>query len=117
MRRLSAASVLRHEVREEPVGAGGEVGLVVCKPGGRAAGETGDEAACVAAPASLSRSPSLRQLTSLDLSHSVVARNKGDVPADELLRVVSSLTALTSLSVRDFANYYSNCDGTLPLSP
>jgi len=73
--------------------------------------------ACVVAPASLSRSPSLRQLTSLDLSHSVVAGNNGDVPADELLRVVSSLTALTSLSVRDFANYYSNCDGTLPLSP
>ena len=70
--------------------------------------------ACVVAPASLSRSPSLRQLTSLDLSHSVVARNKGDVPADELLRVVSSLTALTSLSVRDFANYYSNCDGNPP---
>jgi hypothetical protein len=42
-RRLSAASALRHEVREEPVGAGGEVGLVVCKPGGGAAGETGDE--------------------------------------------------------------------------
>jgi len=51
-RRLSAASALRHEVREEPVGAGGEVGLVVCKPGGGAAGETGDEAACIAAPAS-----------------------------------------------------------------
>jgi hypothetical protein len=50
-RMLSAASVLRHEVREEPAGAGGEVGLVVCKPGGRAAGETGDEAACAAAPA------------------------------------------------------------------
>jgi hypothetical protein len=42
---------LCHEVREEPAGTGGEVGLVVCKPGGRAAGETGDEAACVAAPA------------------------------------------------------------------
>ena len=50
-RRLSAASVLRHEVREEPVGTGGEVGLGVCKLGGRAAGETGDEAACIAAPA------------------------------------------------------------------
>jgi hypothetical protein len=50
-RRLSAASALRHEVRGEPVGAGGEVGLVVCKPGGGAAGETRDEAACIAAPA------------------------------------------------------------------
>jgi hypothetical protein len=50
-RRLSAATVLRHEVREEPAGTGGEVGLVVCKPGGRAAGETGDGAACAAAPA------------------------------------------------------------------
>ena len=50
-RRLSAARALRHEVREEPVGAGGEVGLVVCKPGGRAAGETGDKAACIAASA------------------------------------------------------------------
>ena len=44
-RRLSAAPALRHEVREEPAGTGGEVGLVVCEPSGRAAGETGDEAA------------------------------------------------------------------------
>jgi hypothetical protein len=49
--RLSAATALRQEVREEPAGTGGEVGLVVCKPGGKAAGETGDGAACATAPA------------------------------------------------------------------
>ena len=32
-------------------GQGEEVGLVVCKPGGKAAGETGDGAACATAPA------------------------------------------------------------------
>jgi hypothetical protein len=40
--RLSAATALRQDVREEPAGTGGEVGIVVCKPGGKAAGETGD---------------------------------------------------------------------------
>jgi hypothetical protein len=43
--RLSAATALRQEVREELAGTGGEVGLVVYKPGGKAAGETGDGAA------------------------------------------------------------------------
>jgi len=72
---------------------------------------------CVVAPATLSRCLPLLQLTRLDLSYSVVAGSVGEVQATTLLRVVGSLTTLTTLNLRDFANYYTNCDGTLPGFP
>lgn len=68
---------------------------------------------CVVAPATLARCLPLRPLTQLDLSYSVVAGSGGDVDEDALLRVVAALTALTSLSLRDFANYYTECDGPM----
>ena len=68
--------------------------------------------ACVVAPAMLSHCLRLRQLTSLDLSQSVVAGGGGEVRGDAILRAVATLTALTSLSVRDFGICYTESNGT-----
>jgi len=68
--------------------------------------------ACVVAPAMLARCLRLRQLTSLDLSQSVVAGGGGEVRGDAILRAVATLTALTSLSVRDFGICYTESNGT-----